>query len=150
MCPFYKRFEKEFGSVMLHYCCTPAPSTHVASALVSGGGVKWVDNWQGYKTLLNEQDYFRTDIGICTDIDKELILSRAINDMPFYNIKRPLVSSVSCDSVADGQLLYEIWRTVMKLCFMFVFISQYIVSLNFLGVKLVFNLNAVTKFASLL
>ena len=113
MCPFYKKFEKEFGKVMLHYCTAPSPSTHVAPALISGGGVAWVDNWQGYKTLLNESDYLRTDIGICTDIEKDIILSRTIKDIPFYNIKRPLVSSVKCDSIEEGNLIYEIWKKEM-------------------------------------
>ena len=110
MCPLYKRFEEEFSSVMLHYCCMPAPSAHVAPALAEGGGITWVDNWQGYKTILKEEDYLRTDIGICTDIDKNLILSGDILKDEFFTIDRPLVSSTRCATVEEGKAVYEKWQ----------------------------------------
>ena len=109
MCPLYKKFEDEFSSVMLHYCCTPAPSAHVMPALKEGGGINWVDSWQGYKTLLKEEDYLRTDMGICTDIDKNLILSGDILKDEFFTIDRPLVSSTNCETVDEGKAVYEKW-----------------------------------------
>jgi hypothetical protein len=114
MCPIYKRFEQEFGSVMLHYCCTPAPSTHVAAALVKGGGVSWVDNWQGYKTLLKEEDYLKNNIGVCTDIDKNIILTGEIANIPFYNTDRPLVANTACTTVEEAKKVYEIWQETMN------------------------------------
>ena len=52
---FFKKFADEFGYVMLHYCSTPAYSGHILNTLIECPYVKCVDNWQGYKTLFNEQ-----------------------------------------------------------------------------------------------
>jgi hypothetical protein len=114
MCPLYKKFENEFGSVMLHYCCLPAPSMHVLPALTKGGGVTCVDNWQGYKTLLKEENYTQTDIGICTDVSMEQILSGELKDDEFFNTKgRPLTASVSVATVDKGIETYERWRELL-------------------------------------
>ena len=111
MCPFYKKFGREFGCVMLHYCCTPAPSTHVAPALAKGGGISAVDNWQGYKTILNREDYFQETLGVCTDAKKEDILDRKIFNDEFVMFGgRPLIVSVNVDSADEGLEVYDIWR----------------------------------------
>ena len=56
LCPVMDIFKQELGGVVLHYCCTPAPSGHVLPALAECGGVvRAVDNWQGYKTFFNEK-----------------------------------------------------------------------------------------------
>jgi len=114
MCPFYKKYEKEFGSVMLHYCCTPAPSTHVAPVLAEGGGISATDNWQGYRTMFNEKDYFQDTLAVCTDVNKDDILNGAIfrDEFIMYK-KRPLVVSTSVESVEEGKRVYDIWREQM-------------------------------------
>lgn len=111
MCPIYKKFEKEFGSVMLHYCCTPAPSTHVAPALAEGGGISAVDNWQGYRTLLDDKNYFQEKLTVCTDVECNDILDGNIfNDEFFMFEKRPLIVSTYVDSVEKGKKVYDTWR----------------------------------------
>lgn len=113
MCPMYKKFQAEFGQVMLHYCCAPAPSAHVIGALARGGGVQCVDNWQGYKTLVKEEEELQTEIGICTDVDKDLILSGEIKTIPFFNgVQRPLTVSTKCDTVDEGRRIYEKWLEI--------------------------------------
>lgn len=114
MCPMYKKFEKEFGSVMLHYCTTPAPSTHVLPALINGGGVSWVDNWQGYKTLLKEEDYLNTKMGICTDISSDFVLGEEIKDDKFFTIERSLVASSGCTSVEHGKKVFGKWNELLN------------------------------------
>lgn len=112
MCPLYKRFEEEFGAVMLHYCCLPAPSGHVIGGLAAGGGINCVDNWQGYQTLFNkESNVLQTDIGICTDVTKEQILSGSLVHDPFFTLEgRPLVCSTAVDTVEEGKRVYEKWQ----------------------------------------
>ena len=115
MCPIYREFECEFGAAMLHYCCTPAPSGHVIGALASGGGINCVDNWQGYRTFFNADcdvaDTLQTDIGICTDITKEQILSGEIANDIFITLKgRPLTCTTHVDTVDEGKRVYEKWQ----------------------------------------
>ena len=113
-CPYYKMFEKEFDKVMLHYCCTPAPSTHVIGGLIKGGGVIWVDNWQGYKTMVGENTFI-TGMGICTDVAKDDILSGKLFEDTFFTFReRPLAASVSVDTVDEGKKVYEIWQNKMN------------------------------------
>jgi len=112
MCPVFKRFENEFGSVMLHYCTVPAPSHHVVPALIKGGGVVAVDNRQGYKTLLNEEDYLQNRIAVCTDADKNDILNGDILKDEFFSYKeRPLSVSVFVDSVDEGKKVPDVWNS---------------------------------------
>ncbi len=107
MCPLFGKFKKEFGRVMLHYCCTPAPSQHVAGALAKGGVIDCIDNWQGYQTFFNG-DELQTQLGVCTDVDKELILNGTLFHDPFFCLKdRPLTVSTRADSVEEGKRLVE-------------------------------------------
>lgn len=111
MSPIFKRFQKEFGKVMLHYCTLPAPSTHVIKGLLSGGGVDCVDNWQGYKTLLNKEDYSQDKIGICTDFKFQSIINGDFKKEEILNTKnRPLTVSTFCETVDDGKAAVEIFR----------------------------------------
>ena len=111
MCPFYKKFKKEFGNVMLHFCCTPAPSTHVAPALAKGGGICAVDNWQGYKTMFDEEDYNQETLAVCTDVNKNEILSgKVFGDLFLMNRKRPLFVSTNVESAEEGKKVYDIWQ----------------------------------------
>jgi hypothetical protein len=111
MCPLYRKFEREFGSVMLHYCCTPAPSKHVAPALAEGGGINAVDNWQGYRTMFNEKDYFQETLAVCTDVSKNDILTGEIFRDNFFQLKqRPLIVSTYAESAEEGKKVYEIWQ----------------------------------------
>ena len=112
MHPLYRKFEQEFGSVMLHYCCLPAPSAHVAPALAGNSGISAVDNWQGYRTLLNENDFFQTAVAVCTDVNKNEILNGSIFKDEFIMFdRRPLVVSTSVENADEGKRVYEIWRT---------------------------------------
>jgi hypothetical protein len=115
MCPQYKSFEKEFGKVMLHYCCLPAPSTHVLPALIEGGGVSCVDNWQGYKTLLKESDYTQTAIGVCTDVSSKQIMSEELINEDFFQTKgRPLAASVRVNTCDEGKSIYDKWQQLFS------------------------------------
>ena len=115
MCPLYRRFQRVFGRVMLHYCCTPAPSTHVLGALKRGGGVDCVDNWQGYETLVPPELETQADIGICTDIPKDWILNGHVENTPFFTVKeRVLASSTKCSSVEEGREIWAAWNRFQK------------------------------------
>ena len=114
MCPLYQRFTDQYSHVMLHYCCLPAPSGHVIGALNKGEGVAWVDNWQGYKTLFNG-DVLQKQMGICTDVKKEQILSGELLEDPFFTLQgRPLTASVSVDTVDEGKRVYAAWREMWE------------------------------------
>lgn len=119
MYPIYQRFADEFGALMLHYCCTPAPSGHVLPALVDGCGITCVDNWQGYKTFFNEnQDGLLQDkVGICTDLPKEVVGNPEklfADEALFGKVKRSggraLTVSTGVDTVEEGKRLYHNWR----------------------------------------
>ncbi len=113
-CPYYKMFEKEFDKVMLHYCCTPAPSTHVIGGLINGGGVIFADNWQGYKTMVGDNIFIK-GMGICTDVNKDDILSGNLFEDPFFKFReRPLTVSVTADTIDEGKKLYDIWQEKMN------------------------------------
>jgi len=114
ICKQYKDFENEFENVMLHYCCTPAPSTHVIGALVKGGGVICADNWQGYRTMVGDNTFIK-GIGICTDVQKEDILSGRIFEDEFFTFReRPLTVSVNVDTVDEGKRICELWNEKMN------------------------------------
>ncbi len=109
MCPIYKRFQKEFGKIMLHYCTTPAPSQHVIPALIRGGGIDAVDNWQGYESIINKEDYFQTELGMCTDLKKAYIFGDEIKNDEFLAFKgRPLVLSAWADDIEQGKRIFDI------------------------------------------
>jgi hypothetical protein len=111
MCPLYKKFEREFGSVMLHYCCLPAPSRHVAPALAEGGGITAIDNWQGDRTMFDEKDCFQDTLAVCTDVGKDDIISKEVFKDKFIMFnERPLIVSTYVESVDEGKKVYEIWR----------------------------------------
>ena len=115
MCPLYKRFEAEFERVMLHYCCTPAPSQHVIGALGKGGGVHCMDNWQGYETIFNG-NMLQTEVGVCTDVSKDEILNGVIFENPLLKIKeRPLVIGTMADTVEEGKKIYDLWRNMQEI-----------------------------------
>lgn len=115
MCPLYQRFEQEFGRVMLHYCCTPAPSTHVLGALMQGGGVDCVDNWQGYQTLVPAELETQSAIGICTDIPEDWILDGTAMHNAFFDVRgRVLASSTVCADAAKGNELWKAWHDMQK------------------------------------
>ena len=118
MCPVYKGFEDEFGSVMLHYCTVPSPAFHVVAAFAEGGGVTAVDNWQGLDTLidLSSDDLYQDKVAMCFDISKDSIFD-IVDYMqhPFFsNVKRRggrgLTASVHADNLYEGKRLYDIWQ----------------------------------------
>ena len=119
MYPIYKRFADEFGALMLHYCCTPAPSGHVLPALLDGCGITCVDNWQGYPTFFNENrdGLLQDKIGICTDLDKSVVADpeRLFAEHELFGKVqrkggRPLTVSTNVDTVDEGERLYHNWR----------------------------------------
>jgi hypothetical protein len=115
MCPIYAKFEKVFSNVMQHYCCLPAPSSHVIGALMRGGGIRCVDNWQGYKTLLPEAEYIQTKIGICTDITKDQIMNGTLLEEAFFHIRgRALTCSITAQTIDEGEELYHQFQKQMN------------------------------------
>jgi len=116
--PCMKKFKDAFGNLMLHYCCTPAPSGHVLPALVAGGLVNAVDNWQGFETFFNnEQDKLQDQVAICTDIPFETMMNfeeYANKTSLFSQVKRRggrgLTITTTAPSEAEARRLWKMWE----------------------------------------
>lgn len=116
--PLYKRFKTLAGQVMLHYCCTPAPSGHVIGALTQCETISSVDNWQGYPTFFtnNEADTLQDKVNICTDIPyQEACQIDSLMNQPFFKevprLKgRALTITVEAPSIQAGETLYQEWQ----------------------------------------
>ena len=118
--PCLKRFKEVFGHVMLHYCCTPAPSGHVLPALLNCDYVDAVDNWQGYKTFFNkEEDMLQDKIAICTDLPFETLMNfeEYAEKVPFFSqVRRKggrgLTISTTAPSEEEARRLWRKWQKV--------------------------------------
>ncbi len=116
--PMLKKFKETFGNVMLHYCCLPAPSGHVLPALTNCDYVTAVDNWQGYRTFVkNDEDLLQDKIAICTDLsyDKVVDFERIYEEEPFFHaVKRKggrgITITTTAPSIEEGQKIYDNWQ----------------------------------------
>ncbi|MHB1484899.1 MAG: uroporphyrinogen decarboxylase/cobalamine-independent methonine synthase family protein [Saccharofermentanales bacterium] len=116
--PVYDRFAKEFGSVMLHYCTTPAPSGHVLPVLTECSGIRCVDNWQGYRTFFNENEdgLLQEKVSVCTDLIIEQVenVDKLMQGEPFFakvprKCGRGIAASVIAENIEQGKRLYYNW-----------------------------------------
>jgi len=118
MCPIFKKLEKHFGNVMLHYCTTPSYSRHVLPALCEGGGVNAAESWQGLDTLVdfNNGAEYQDKVALCFDVNKNIFddLDKFISQPLFHDVKRKggrgLVVGVRADNPEEGKKLYNMWR----------------------------------------
>lgn len=116
--PCLKKFKDAFGYLMLHYCCTPAPSGHVLPALAQGAYVTAVDNWQGYETFFNnKEDMLQEKIAICTDIPFETLMNfeESAKENPFFsqvrrNGGRGLTITTQAPSEEEAKRLWKKWQ----------------------------------------
>lgn len=123
MFPVYNRFAEEFGNVMLHYCCLPAPSGHVLPTLTECPGISCVDNWQGIRTFFdkNGTGMDQEKISICTDLSVENVLNveKFMAEIPFYSsVKRKggrgITATVFASTVDEGKYLYDTWQEYFR------------------------------------
>lgn len=118
--PCLKKFKNAFGHLMLHYCCTPAPSGHVLPALAQGDYVTAVDNWQGYETFFNKkEDMLQEKIAICTDIPFETLMNfeEYAKDNSFFsqvrrNGGRGLTITTEAPSEEEARMLWKMWQKI--------------------------------------
>lgn len=119
MFPIYEGFAEKFESVMLHYCCLPAPSGHVLPTLVDCSAIRCVDNWQGYSTFFNKDGagMDQEKICICTDLSAESVLNvdKIMTERSFFSkVKRKegrgLTVAVYAASIDEGRKLYDTWH----------------------------------------
>lgn len=118
LCPVFDRYKKELGGVMLHYCCTPAPSGHVLPTLAECDSVRCVDNWQGVDTYFDEAGTGRlqdkvsmfADFPIEEVSDIEKFLSRDIFSKVKRNGGRGFVVRTDAENVDEAARLYDKWR----------------------------------------
>lgn len=115
--PCLKKFKEAFGNIMLHYCCTPAPSGHVIEALLNCNYVDAIDNWQGHETFFRSEAFkLQEKISICTDIAYEDVLNfdEYIKDKTFFRVPRKngraLIVGTTVKTVEEGNALYEQWQ----------------------------------------
>ncbi len=116
--PCLKKMHAEFGKLMLHYCCTPAPSGHVIEALLRCDYVDAIDNWQGYETFFrNDEIVVQDKISICTDLPYEAVdnFDEYIKDKPFFKDVmrkngRALTITTKVKTVQEGNALYQKWQ----------------------------------------
>lgn len=116
--PCLKKFKAEFGYLMLHYCCKPAPSGHVLPALAQGNYVTAVDNWQGFQTFFQkEEDMLQEKIAICTDLPFETLMNFEdyAKETPFFSQVhrkggRGLTISTCAPSVEEAKRLWKKWQ----------------------------------------
>ena len=116
--PCLKKFKLEFEHIMLHYCCTPAPSGHVLPALAKGDCVTAVDNWQGFQTFFHkEEDMLQDKISICTDISFDTLMNfedYAKETPLFSQVRRKggrgLTITTTAPSEEDARRLWKKWQ----------------------------------------
>ena len=118
LCPVFDKFKEELGGVMLHYCCTPAPSGHVLPTLARTDSVRCVDNWQGYKTYFNENGdgMLQDKVSMFADFPFEEV-SDIENFMKldiFSKVKRKggrgFVVRTDAENIEEAAKLYDRWR----------------------------------------
>jgi hypothetical protein len=116
--PALERIAGELGPVCLHFCTEPAPSGHVLPALLDGGCVAAVDNWQGPDVFLGEgaPAAMQSRIAVVSDVKlpeesaMDAFLSRrSVREVPRRG-GRGLVVSTGAESVARAQELHALWR----------------------------------------
>lgn len=121
--PLFDKIAEVFGSVMLHYCCTPAPSGHVVPALSDCKSVTAVDNWQGYHTFFdnNETGIAQTHTAVMTDLSSDIVSNpkTLMKDNPFFSDVprkngRAIVVTTAVTSIDEGQSIYDNWRNYFK------------------------------------
>lgn len=119
MFTLYDIFAAEFGSVMLHYCTSPAPSGHVLPVLTECSSIKCVDNWHGHKSFFDKNltGYLQNKVSVCTDLstDKLSDPDSLLNDPFFSEVPRKggrgITASVMAESVSEGRELYDAWTS---------------------------------------
>jgi len=113
--PVFKRLSQEFKRVLVHFCTSPAPSTHVLPTLMKCPYVTGVDNWQGYRTFFDDGgiDLLQEKLSICTDIPQDK-LDEELKAPFFTQAKRRggrgLFVSTSVSSINEGKELYHKWQ----------------------------------------
>ena len=119
MAPIFNIFKEELGGVVLHYCCTPAPSGHVLPALTECNGVvRAVDNWQGYKTFFNEKGdgMLQDKVGMFADFPYAEVSSveRFMEHDLFSKVKRKggrgFVVRTKATTLDEAKRLYDDWQ----------------------------------------
>ncbi|MHB8962338.1 MAG: hypothetical protein ACYC5K_04215 [Saccharofermentanales bacterium] len=118
MYPLYSRFAEEFGSVMLHYCTSPAPAGHVLPALADCPGIRCVDNWHGYNTFFNKnrEGILQDRISVCTDLSLDQLgdIHGLLTGDPFFSAVprkggRGIAATVVAEDIESGQDLFDRW-----------------------------------------
>ena len=116
--PCMKKFKAAFSELMLHYCCTPAPSGHVLPTVAQDGLVRAVDNWQGFKTFFNkEEEMLQDKVAICTDLPFDTVMNfeEYAEQTPLFskvkrNGGRGLTISTTAPSVEEAKRLWDKWQ----------------------------------------
>jgi hypothetical protein len=120
MIPIFRRMRDALSGLMLHYCCTPAPSGHVLPTLAKYPGVvDAVDNWQGVDTFFNEKgDGIEQDtVAMCFDIpydeasDVEKLMEKPIFKAAPRKGGRGLFAGVASPDLEASKRLYDKWQS---------------------------------------
>ena len=116
--PIFGIFKERLGGVVLHYCCTPAPSGHVLPTLAECGTVRAVDNWQGYKTFFNEtgDGMLQDKVGMFADfpISEVSDIEKFMEQDIFSKVKRKggrgFVVRTHANTLDEAKSLYDRWQ----------------------------------------
>lgn len=120
--PILARFGEKYGSVMIHFCTTPAPSGHVLPVLCDSPYVRAIDNWQGPDVFLGDTAPARMqsrvavlgDVDLTTPAKMDAFLARKpVVDVPRRG-GRALVLHTHADSVDHARQIYTAWQERME------------------------------------
>jgi hypothetical protein len=120
--PVYKRFKDELGGVMLHYCCLPAPSGHVLPTLAECDSIICVDNWQGYQSYFNKEQYglLQDKVSMCFDLSIEEVenVEKLMENPLFRDVKRKsgrgLIVMAHSNDIEHSKKVYDNWRNYFE------------------------------------